>query len=138
MASSPDKPAGLETKWIRLRNKRSERRITHHHPICIAAHFGSRSAILKVIFSIVFGHPGSLDESIQKGIVHVFPESLPAITPTLQQIHFLTGGFGLKGLAIELNSIKRITITAAIVHVKPAVVVSKKSRVPATDLKGIN
>ncbi len=83
--------AGFKAEGHRLRDKRTEGIITHYHTIGITAEFCSRCSILKVIFPVVFSHPGTLNKRVQKSVVHVFAETLPAISPWFEDVQLPSG-----------------------------------------------
>src|SRR5258708_15876843 len=66
------------------------------------------------------------------------PNRLPAIVPVLQFVGLLPGADRLEGFPGQLDAVEGEGITAAIVHIEPAVVVREKSRVPAPNVKRVD
>src|SRR5664279_4094187 len=69
--------AGLVLKW-------PEWMIRNIYPVAISPDLRTRRAILEIIFSVVFVHPGALDKRTEKIIVVVFAESFPAMDVVMQ------------------------------------------------------
>ena len=83
MSCSPGKASQLHAQRIGLLGIKTQWTIGYSHPIGITTELGTRSAILQIIFVVVFGDPGAFHEWIKKGIVHMFPKPLPTIPPGL-------------------------------------------------------
>lgn len=84
------KSAQLHAQRIGLGRERTQRIIANHHTVGIATEFRSGCTVLQIIPAVVFCHPGTFDEGIQKGIVHVLAKTLPAIAPVFEEIHFFS------------------------------------------------
>jgi len=138
VAGTVGKAPGFVAEGHRLGRKGPQGAVTHHHSVGIAAELGPRRTILQVILPLVFDHLGPLHERIKEGVVVMFPEALPPVTPRLQKIHLPAGPCGSHGLAVELNAVQRITVAAPVVHVKAAVVVGEKRRVPPPDAEPLH
>jgi len=139
VSCSPGKSSGFEGQRIGLWNKtRPKRMIPYYHPVGIATEFCSGCAVLQVIFSVMLGHPGTFYERIQECVVHIFSESLPAISPVFQGIHFLAGPDRLEGFPVQFNAIEGVAVAAAIVHIQPSVLIQEEIRVPASNIERIN
>src|SRR5579872_3564853 len=139
MSRPPRKSARFKRQGIGLRCKViSDRPRTYDHAVGVAAELGAGSAILQIIFSVMFGHPGAFDKRVQEGVVPVFAKSLPAVPPVLQPVGLLPGPDGFKSGAVQLDAVQRVAVAAAVVHIKAAIIVGEKGRIPTADLEGVD
>ena len=77
----------------------------------------------------------SFHKGIEEGIVHVLAKSLPAVFVRLEQVHFLSGADRRHCLPIEFDSVERISVRTAIVHVESAIIIGEKVRIPSPDFE---
>src|ERR1035438_8156830 len=101
MSGARRKSPWFERKWVRLGSEWTQRSIAYNNSIGVPAEFGARRAILQIIFTMMFGHPGTFNKWVQKSIVVVFPKTLPSITPILQEIHFFSCSQWLHRLPVQ-------------------------------------
>src|SRR6202035_1995798 len=96
MSGPARKTAGFIRKGITcLVSEWPEGMIRYIDAIAIATHLRARSAILQVIFPVIFIHPGPFDKRIQKIIVVVFPEAFPAVNVIVKPDHLFVIADGL-------------------------------------------
>ena len=113
-------------------------RVADHHSVGITAKFCTGSAVLQIIFPIVFGHPRTFNKWIQESVVKMFSKALPSIPPWLEKIHLFARSDRLHGFPVEFDAIKRISVAASVVHVKLSIIIGEECRIPTSDFKGID
>src|SRR5574343_555659 len=124
MPCAPRKTTRFITERImRLLYKGAKRFIADGHPIGIAREFRTRCSILQVIFSLVFIYKSTFHKGIQKSIVHVFTETMPAPFVRFQIQQLFSFSDRLKCFAVYFDTIKRIEITASIIAIEFTIII---------------
>ena len=100
MSCSPCKSSCLDTQGVRLILYIIKGTIAYSHTICITTEFRTWTGILKIILALVLGHPCTLDETIQKSIIHILSETVPTITPAFKSEHLFPRSNWLERLPV--------------------------------------